>query len=109
MADIDSRAIPSNQLATTTDRGTLIILSGGSTSSGSSDRSVANVSTTVIVFGGAHLCRILKAYASYYNEVRTNLSLKKNAPDFRRTQKIGRIAVISILAGCIISTLGIRF
>ena len=52
-----------------------------------------------IVFGEAHLRAVLKAYASYYNEVRSHLSLEKDAPDFRRTQKIGRIAAIPILAG----------
>ena len=31
----------------------------------------------VIVFGEAHLRRVLKAYASYYNQVRTHLSLDK--------------------------------
>jgi Integrase core domain len=51
------------------------------------------------VFGEAHLRAVLKAYASYYNEVRTHLSLEKDAPDFRRTQKIGRIAAIPILEG----------
>ncbi|WP_423946518.1 hypothetical protein [Candidatus Binatus sp.] len=50
------------------------------------------------MFGEAHLRAVLKAYASYYNEVRTHLSLEKDAPDFRRTQKIGRIAAIPILA-----------
>jgi len=53
----------------------------------------------VIVFGEAHLRRVLKTYASYYNEVRTHLSLDKNAPDFRRTQKIGCIAATPILGG----------
>jgi len=38
-------------------------------------------------------------YASYYNQVRTHISLDKNAPDFRRPQKIGRIAAIPILGG----------
>jgi len=42
---------------------------------------------------------VLKAYASYYNEVRTHLSLDKDAPDFRRAQKFGRIAAIPILGG----------
>ena len=51
------------------------------------------------VFGEAHLRVILKAYASYYNEVRTHLSLDKDAPDFRAAQKIGRIAAIPILGG----------
>jgi len=49
------------------------------------------------VFGEAHLRVVLKAYASYYNEVRTHLSLDKDAPDFRGTQKIGRIASIPVL------------
>jgi protein-tyrosine-phosphatase len=53
----------------------------------------------LIVFGKAHLRRILKAYSSYYNEVRTHLSLDKDAPEFRRRQKIGRIAAIPILGG----------
>jgi transposase InsO family protein len=53
----------------------------------------------VIVFGEAHLHAVLKAYASYYNEVRTHLSLNKDAPDFRRAQRVGRIAAIPILGG----------
>jgi transposase InsO family protein len=53
----------------------------------------------LIVFSEAHLRAVLKAYASYYNEVRTHLSLDKDAPDFRETQKIGRIAAIPILGG----------
>jgi transposase InsO family protein len=52
-----------------------------------------------VVFGEAHLQDVLKAYASHYNEVRTHLSLDGDAPDFRRTRKIGRIAAISILGG----------
>jgi transposase InsO family protein len=53
----------------------------------------------LVVFGEAHLRGVLKAYASYYNEVRTHLSLDKDAPDFRRAQKFGRIAAIPILGG----------
>jgi transposase InsO family protein len=53
----------------------------------------------LIVFGEAHLRGVLKVYASYYNEVRTHLSLDQDAPDFRRTQKFGRIAAIPILRG----------
>jgi hypothetical protein len=41
----------------------------------------------------------VKARASYYNQVRTHLSLSKNTPDFRRPQKLGPIAAISILGG----------
>jgi transposase InsO family protein len=33
----------------------------------------------IIVLGEAHLRRILKAYASYYNGARTHLSLRKDA------------------------------
>jgi transposase InsO family protein len=53
----------------------------------------------LIVFGEAHLRRVLKTYASYYNEIRTHLSLDKDAPAFRRPQKSGRIAAVSILGG----------
>jgi transposase InsO family protein len=53
----------------------------------------------LIVFGKAHLRGVLAAYASYYNEVRTHLSLDKDAPDFRRMQKFGRIAARPILGG----------
>ncbi len=53
----------------------------------------------LIVFGEAHLRGVLKTYALYYNKVRPHLSLDKDAPDFRGTQKIGRIAAIPILGG----------
>src|SRR5713226_3815381 len=53
----------------------------------------------LVVFDEAQLRRVLKNYASYYNQVRTHLSLDKNAPDFRRPQKLGPIAAISILGG----------
>jgi integrase-like protein len=51
----------------------------------------------VIVFDEAQLCRVLKNYASYYNQVWTHLSLQKDAPDFRRPQKLGPIVAIPIL------------
>jgi transposase InsO family protein len=53
----------------------------------------------MIVSGEAHLHRILKTYASYYNEIRTHLSLEKDAPKFRRSQKVGRVAALPILGG----------
>jgi transposase InsO family protein len=53
----------------------------------------------LVVFGEVHLRDVLKAYASYYNKVRPHLSLDKDAPDFRSSQKIGRIAAIPILGG----------
>ena len=51
------------------------------------------------MFDEAQLRRVLKKYASYYNQVRTHLSLDKNAPDFRRPQKLGPIAAIPIFGG----------
>ena len=62
----------------------------------------------MIVFGEAHLRRVLKAYASYYNEVRTHFSLDKNGPDFRRSSLVGDIAAVPILGGCITNTSGFR-
>jgi len=53
----------------------------------------------LIVVGEAHLRCIPKAYSSYYNEVRARLSLDRDAPEFRRAQKIGRIAATPILSG----------
>jgi hypothetical protein len=50
-------------------------------------------------WGEGTLRRVLKAYAAYYNEVRTHLSLDKDAPDFRRAQPVGSIAALSILGG----------
>jgi transposase InsO family protein len=53
----------------------------------------------MVVFGEADLRRVLKAYASYYNRIRTHLSLGKDAPLFRRRQTVGDIASIPILGG----------
>ena len=66
-------------------------------SNGSSDRYGANLSTTSSCSARRTWRGVLKA--SYYNEVRTHLSLNKDAPEFRRKQKIGRIAAIPILGG----------
>jgi len=52
-----------------------------------------------VVFGEQHLCGILKSYATDYNEVRTHLSLTKDAPVPRAIQKIGRVGPRPILAG----------
>jgi hypothetical protein len=40
------------------------------------------------ILGEAHLCQILRAYADYYNRVRTHLSLEKDAPLGRPVQAI---------------------
>jgi len=53
----------------------------------------------VIVFGEAHLRRILTSYAAYYNAVRTHLSLGKDAPIGRRVQSVGRITAAPVLGG----------
>ena len=53
----------------------------------------------VVVSGEGHLRRILKTYAAYYNEVRTHLSLDKDAPNSRRSLKVGGIVAIPILGG----------
>jgi len=51
----------------------------------------------IVVFGEAHLRRTLSAYTGYYNEVRTHLSLAKDAPLRRPVQRFGEIAVRPIL------------
>jgi hypothetical protein len=51
----------------------------------------------VIVLGEAHLHRILKSYADYYNGVRTHRSLHKDAPVSRPVQRSGVITSHAIL------------
>jgi transposase InsO family protein len=53
----------------------------------------------MIVLGEAHLRRILKSYADYYNGIRTHRSLNKDAPVSRPVQRIGVINSRSILGG----------
>ena len=53
----------------------------------------------IVVFGEAHLRRILAGYADYYNEHRTHLSLGKDAPCHRPVQRLGRLAAQPILGG----------
>src|SRR5229473_394506 len=53
----------------------------------------------VIVFNEDHLRRILSNYASYYNEVRTHLSLGKDAPYTRPIERFGDIIAQPILGG----------
>jgi Integrase core domain len=53
----------------------------------------------VIVLGEAHLRRILKSYAAYYNCVRTHRSLNKDAPVTRPVQRVGVISSRTILGG----------
>ena len=53
----------------------------------------------VIVFGEAHLRRVLKCYADYYNNFRTHRSLNKDAPVSRPAQRIGSTKSHAILGG----------
>lgn len=53
----------------------------------------------IVVFGEAHLRRVLAVYAAYYNDVRTHLALAKDAPLRRPVQRFGEIAMRPILGG----------
>jgi transposase InsO family protein len=53
----------------------------------------------IIIFSEAHLRRILKSYADYYNSVRTHRSLHKDAPISRPIQQTGIIRSHPILGG----------
>jgi putative transposase len=53
----------------------------------------------IIVWNAAHLRRVLRAYAVYYNNDRTHLALGKNAPHARATEREGRIIAEPILGG----------
>jgi transposase InsO family protein len=53
----------------------------------------------IILSGEAHLRRILKSYARYYNETRTHLALEKDAPLSRAVKRAGRILCRPVLGG----------
>jgi transposase InsO family protein len=53
----------------------------------------------IIVLGEAHLRRILKSYARYYNETRTHLALDKDAPVSRPVQRTGVVRSLAVLGG----------
>src|ERR1700731_3193532 len=53
----------------------------------------------IIVFGEAHLRRILRSYACYYNGIRTHRSLDKDAPISRPVQRAGSLKTFPILGG----------
>ena len=52
-----------------------------------------------VVLGETHLRRILRAYAHYYNYVRTHRSLGKDAPVSRPVQRAGIINSHAVLGG----------
>jgi transposase InsO family protein len=53
----------------------------------------------VIVFGEAHLRRIVGRYAAYYNESRIHRSLDKDAPFHRAIEHLGVITSRPVLGG----------
>ena len=53
----------------------------------------------VLIYGERHLRRILALYSSYYNQTRTHLALRKDAPLRRSVQRSGTIMVTPILSG----------
>src|SRR5215831_139260 len=53
----------------------------------------------VVVFGERHLRHLLLAYQKYYNEVRTHLSLQKDAPVPRAVRTAGHVLSAPILGG----------
>ena len=53
----------------------------------------------IIVLGEAHMRRILKSYARYYNETRTHLALDKDAPVSRPVERTGVVRSCAILGG----------
>jgi hypothetical protein len=53
----------------------------------------------IIVLSEAHLRRILKFYARYYNETRTHLALDKDAPVSRLVQRTSVVRSLGILGG----------
>jgi transposase InsO family protein len=53
----------------------------------------------LVVLSEAHLRKILRSYADYYNKVRTHRSLAKDAPAFRPVQRVGGIASHAVLGG----------
>ncbi len=53
----------------------------------------------MLIFGEAHLRQVLTAYACYYNDSRTHLSLHKDTPLGRAVQRYGNIAATPVLSG----------
>ena len=53
----------------------------------------------VIVFGEAHLGRVLREYAGYYNGLRTHRALQQDTPVHRAIERVGTIASSPVLGG----------
>src|SRR6202789_1057491 len=63
----------------------------------------------VVVLGEAHLRRVLKSYADYYNSDRTHRSLNKDGPVSRPVQRAGVISSRAILADFMTTTPVFKF
>ena len=55
--------------------------------------------TRLVVFGERHLRHLLNSYQRNYNEVRTHLSLQKDAPIPRAVRSAGRVIPVPLLGG----------
>jgi transposase InsO family protein len=53
----------------------------------------------IVVFGDAHLRRILAAYAGYYNGLQTHPCLVEDSPGHRPIQRFGQLAAQPALGG----------
>ena len=53
----------------------------------------------VVVFGERHLRHVLLSYMKYHNEIRTHLSLEKDAPVSRAVQLAGTVLCRPVLGG----------
>jgi len=53
----------------------------------------------LVGFNAEHLRRILAKYAAHYNEVRTHVSLRKDAPCARPIERFGDVVAHPILGG----------
>ena len=53
----------------------------------------------LIVVNAEHLRRILAKFAAYYNDTRTHISLRKDAPHTRPIERFGGVVAHAILGG----------
>ena len=53
----------------------------------------------MIVLGETHLRHIMSSYAGYYNQARTHLALRKDAPVSRSVERLGRIIAEPVVGG----------
>jgi hypothetical protein len=60
----------------------------------------------VVVFGERHLRHVLLSYMKYHNEIRTHLSLEKDAPVSRAVKLAGTILAARSWAGCTTNMFG---